>query len=95
MGLATYRILVLPAPPNQGPHFDADAEPAAGIDTGLAQVVLTDNPHKHSDIFKIRPFSSALECARKLRQRGLVHAMQGDEGAGAVLLLRLELKDVL
>jgi hypothetical protein len=93
MGLATYRILVLPAPPNQGPHFDADAEPAAGIDTGLLQVVLTDNPHKHSDIFKIGPFSSAVECARKLRQRGLVHA--GDEGAGAVLLLRLELKDML
>jgi hypothetical protein len=95
MGLATYRIRVLPAPPNQGPHFDAAAEPAAGINTGLLQGTLTDNPHKHSDIFEIGQFSSAVECARKLRQRGLVHAMQGDEGADAVLLLRLELADVL
>jgi hypothetical protein len=94
MGLATYRILVLPAPPNQGPHFDAAAEPAARIDTGYLQGTLVAGVLKHSDIFDIGPFSSAVECERKLRQRGLVHAVQGEEGAEAALLLQLELKDV-
>jgi hypothetical protein len=45
-----------------------------GIQTPWYRGQLCDDPHKHEDFFEIGEFSSYIECERKLRTQGLVHA---------------------
>jgi hypothetical protein len=95
LGIAKYRIRLLPAPP--GAHFAEQA--AVGVDTNWQQHTLVhDARHCYdkavikdtagsADILGIGSFSSYVECERKLRQKWLVHP----DGA---LQLQLELRIV-
>ncbi|WIA29194.1 hypothetical protein OEZ86_011705 [Tetradesmus obliquus] len=90
LGYMVYRIRVLPAPP--GPNFNdgVDGPAHRGIETPWCQAQLCSDSHqpqRKADIFELGAFRTYVECERKLREQGLVHA-------DGTLKMQLLIKDV-